>query len=175
MEYKQIKGFESLYSISENGDVSSLRREVGKRSMKNRIKPNGYVGIKLCKYGKQFHLSIHRLVAIHFIPNPLNLPEVNHIDGNKENNYYKNLEWVSSSDNQKHAFKLGLQVGRRGKDHCQSLPIFQLDLDGNLLREFESIKSVKRDLGFNIFGIIKCCKKEKKYNTAYGFKWEYKN
>lgn len=143
--------------------------------MKNRIKRNGYVGIKLCNKGKKFHLSIHRLVALHFIDNPNNYPEVNHKDGNKKNNHFTNLEWVTSSQNQKHAFKLGLQVGRRGKDHCQSIPIYQLDLEGNIVMEFDSIKSVKRELGFNTFGIIKCCKKEKKYKTAYGFKWKYKN
>ena len=51
----------------------------------------------------------------------------------------------------------------RSKDHSQSKPIVQLDLDGNIIRKFESIKQVQRELGFNTFGIIKCCKKEKKY------------
>lgn len=174
MTFRQIKGFEGIYSISENGKVSSIRRSLGKRLMKNRIKPNGYVGIKLCNNGKQFHLSIHRLVALHFVDNPNNYPEVNHKDGNKENNHYLNLEWVTSSENQKHAFRLVLQKVRKGKDHVQSIPINQLDLNGNFVKSWESIKQVKRELGFNTFGIIKCCKNEKRYKTAYGFKWEYK-
>lgn len=61
--------------------------------------------------------SVHRLVALAFIPNLKCLPEVNHIDGNKTNNYWANLEWVSTSDNQKHAFRLGLQKPRRGESN----------------------------------------------------------
>jgi hypothetical protein len=68
-----------------------------------------------------------------------------------------------------------LQKSKIGKDHAQSKSILQFDLNGNLIRRFESINQVKRELGFNSFGIIKCCKKEKKYNTAYKFKWEYDN
>jgi len=55
----------------------------------------------------------------------------------------------------------------------QSKAINQFDLDGNLIRTFESINQVKRELGFNSFGIIKCCKKQKRYKTAYKYKWEY--
>ena len=62
-----------------------------------------------------------------------------------------------------------------GKDHYRSKSVLQLNLNGNLIRKFESIKQIERELGFNSFGIIKCCKKEKKYNTAYKFKWEYDN
>ena len=60
-----------------------------------------------------------------------------------------------------------------GKDHAQSKSIFQIDLNGNVIRKFDSIKQVQRELGFNTFGIIKCCKKEKRYKTAYNYKWEY--
>lgn len=175
MEWKRIKGFEWRYSISEYGQIASIRRSLGKRLMKPRKKKNGYLEIKLSDSGKRHFFLIHRLVGLHFVPNPNNLPEINHKDGNKENNHYSNLEWVTSSENQKHAFRLGLQKVRRGKEHVQSIPINQLDLNGNFVKEWESIKQVKRELGFNTFGIIKCCKKEKRYKTAYGYKWEYKN
>lgn len=68
----------------------------------------GYLHAKLCKYGKCNHRTVHRLVAKVFIPNPNNLTQVNHIDGNKMNNRVDNLEWVSPSGNIKHAYETGL-------------------------------------------------------------------
>lgn len=128
---------------------------------------------KLFKDGKRHYFNVHRLVAETFLENELNKREVNHKDGNKANNNVNNLEWVTSSENQLHAFKNGLQKSKMGKDHAQSKSIFQIDLNGNVIRKFDSIKQVKRELGFNTFGIIKCCKKEKRYKTAYNYKWEY--
>ena len=61
----------------------------------------------------------------------------------------------------------------KDKDNNQSIKVVQLNLDGTLVKLWDSIKQIKREIGFNTFGIIKCCKKEKKYNTAYGYKWEY--
>lgn len=182
MEWKQIKGFEGLYEISDTGQVKSLgagnstdSRTKVVRILKTRIKKSGYEHVKLCKNGKNYHLTIHRLVALAFIDNPQNYREVNHIDGVKGNNHKGNLEWVSSSYNQKHAFKLGLQVPIRGENNKQSLKILQYDLNGVLLKEWESIKQVLREKGYNTFGIIKCCKNLPRYKTAYGFKWQYKN
>jgi hypothetical protein len=175
-----INGYEGLYKISNKGYVLSLGNGIStdprtkeKRVLKTQIKSNGYEQVKLCKEAKSNYFTIHRLVALHFIEKPKNKKEVNHIDGNKLNNNVKNLQWVTSSENQKHAFKTGLQKVRRGKDHQQSLKVNQLTLGGQLVNTFESIKSIKRILGFNTFGIIKCCKKEKRYKTAYGYRWEY--
>jgi hypothetical protein len=168
--WQNIEGFEGLYKVSTKGVVISLGKV---QEIKPRKKNNGYLQVKLSKEGKRFHLLLHRVVAKTFILNIDNKPEVNHIDGNKENNNLKNLEWVTSSENQKHAFKIGKQKAIKDIDNKQSIKIKQLDLDGNLVYQWDSINQVKREIGFNTFGIIKCCKKEKKYKTAYGYKWEY--
>ena len=99
------------YKISNLGRVWSIRRN---RFLKERISNCGYARVALAKNGTYKHLSIHRLVALAFIPNPENKPEVNHKDGNKLNNHVDNLEWNTSSENQKHAFKNGLQKTSKG-------------------------------------------------------------
>lgn len=179
--WKDIKGFENLYQVSSLGRIKSLGNgnSTDPRTkrviiMKLNVKKSGYVHIKLCKDNKGHYKSVHRLVADAFIPNIENKREVNHIDGNKLNNSVDNLEWVTSSENQKHAFNLGLQKVVRGSSHKQSKPIIQYNKDGSFVREWESIKQVLREKGYNTVGIIKCCKKEKRYKTAYGYKWEYK-
>lgn len=99
--WKPIKGYEGLYEISSLGRVRSLDRLVkgkwGKIKLTGKIlkgvkDKDGYLVITLSKDGKQKTFKIHRLVAIHFIPNPNNYKEINHKDENKENCKYKNLE-----------------------------------------------------------------------------------
>ena len=180
--WREIKGFETLYEVSDLGRVKSLgngmstdSRTKEVRIMKTRIKKTGYEHIKLCKEGGHKHTSVHRLVALAFLDKPVECTEVNHIDGVKANNQLSNLEWVTGSRNQKHAFELGLQVPIRGKNNKQSIPIIQMDLKGVHLREWDSIGDAVRALGKNKHGIISCCKNRHKSNTAYGFKWKYKD
>jgi hypothetical protein len=174
-----IEGYEGLYSVTTKGDVYSWGKgksftSDGKLKMiKHTIKANGYVQVKLFKNGERKYFNVHRLVAKCFIPNPENKREVNHKDGNKQNNEVSNLEWVTTRENQLHAFALGLQVAPRGKDSTCSIPINQYQKDGTFVKQWESINTLKREMGFNSFGIIGCCKMRKKYKTAYGFKWEY--
>lgn len=102
---KEIAGFEGLYTISDTGRITNMK--TGK--IKNQLLSNaGYYRVHLFKNGKGKICTVHRLVAQAFCPNPQNLPCVNHIDGNKLNNKSINLEWVSHSDNNKEAVKLGL-------------------------------------------------------------------
>jgi hypothetical protein len=93
-----------LYTITDKGEIYSGKLGIKLKPRKN---TNGYLIVTLDK--KQ--LSVHRLVALHFIPNPYNYPEINHKDGNKENNDITNLEWVSSEENKQHALKTGLRKG----------------------------------------------------------------
>lgn len=109
---KEIKGFKDYY-ITEDGKVFSKKRNIYLSPFK---KQGGYLRVSLFN-GKHNHKSIHRLVAEAFISNPNNYPEVNHIDGNKQNNNINNLEWCTPSQNQKHAFELGLQVKKYGEEH----------------------------------------------------------
>ena len=108
-----------------------------------------------------------------FIPNPENKPQVNHKDGNKLNNDISNLEWVTAKENCRHSVANGLYVAPKGINSKCSKQIEQRSIDDNLIKVWGSINEVKRQLGFNSFGIIKCCKKEKRYKTAYGYKWNY--
>lgn len=174
-----IPGYEGLYSITMKGDVyswgngKSFTSDGKLKYIKQSLKTNGYFQVKLFKDGVRKYYIVHRLVAKTFVPNPDNKPEVNHIDGNKQNNHASNLEWVTSRENQLHAFQLGLQKAPRGKDSNCSIPINQYQKDGTFVKTWESINTVKRELGFNSVGIIGCCKKRKRYKTAYNYKWEY--
>lgn len=115
-EWKDIEGYEGIYQISNLGNVKSLKYHKEKRIKSNKNR-NGYLKIGLILNGKRKHISIHRLVAKAFIPNPNSLPEVNHIDGNKENNKVENLEWNNRKQNSLHAYKTGLrQVTEKQKE-----------------------------------------------------------
>lgn len=116
--WKAIPGFERCYEASSLGQIRSLRQSKSHGGTKVRDIPllrkahlntSGYWHIGLQMNGRHYSISNHRLVALAFIPNPNNFPEVNHIDGNKLNNSIENLEWVSSRNNQLHAYKLGLR------------------------------------------------------------------
>lgn len=98
------------YLISKDGGVFSLKNN---RFLKSRVNENGYLSIML--RGKVY--KIHRLIAIAYIPNPLNKKTVNHIDGNKLNNSVKNLEWATHSENNKHAYISGLKSARHLRKH----------------------------------------------------------
>ena len=108
--WKPIKGYEGLYEVSNLGRVKSLKRWHHPREniLKNWFTTDGYCATTLSKNSKYKHIRTHRIVAQTFIPKEMNKEEVNHKDGNKLNNCVDNLEWVSSSENQKHAYKLGL-------------------------------------------------------------------
>lgn len=94
----------------------SIKKSIMCTPSNNNSKKYWRVQIQINNKGKQF--AVHRLVATAFIPNPLNLPQVNHIDGNKDNNHVSNLEWCTQSYNQKHAYDHGLKDIRKMSEHC---------------------------------------------------------
>ena len=129
-----VKGFEGLYEVDKLGNVYSLRNtNTLKLQAHNGKRPYYYVC--LCKGGKKKNFFIHRLVAQAFIPNPDNLPQVNHIDGDIHNNSKENLEWVTNARNTKHAYENHLRKSR-------VLWVF----DG---KEFVTLRSVCMLLGLN--------------------------
>lgn len=127
-------------------------------------RPDGYCMIFLYLNGKRKNKLIHRLVAEAFIPNKEYKKEVNHIDGNKQNNSVNNLEWVTPSENAKHAFKKKLNSHTRN--------ILQFDKDGNFIKQWDKISDVYNFLGIKDSGCISAvCKNKRK--TAYGYIWKY--
>ena len=106
---KPIAHFENRYLISENGQVFNLANNTSLTPIQN---PNGYFKVGLADgKGSWKQLSIHRLVAKHYLPNPYDYPQVNHKDGNKTHNHVSNLEWCDAVFNNNHALETGLRPG----------------------------------------------------------------
>lgn len=107
--WKDIKGYEGLYQISNYGRVKSFPNQKRKSIRILHFRKNGlYFQITLCKNSNQQAVFVHRLVAEAFIPNPNNFPIVNHLDGNPSNNKINNLEWCTQQQNMHHATINGL-------------------------------------------------------------------
>ena len=118
--WKDIKGYEGYYQISNKGRVKGLfrvvfhklkgQKTIPKKILKSAISSPGYYAVKLTKNGKNKLIRIHRLLALHFISNPQNKPEINHKNGIKTDNRIENLEWVTRSENNFHAYAIGLKI-----------------------------------------------------------------
>lgn len=110
---KEIKGYEGLYSADESGNIWSHRQ---RKFLKPWIIGHGYEMVMLYKDTTPKKFLTHRLIALTFVPNPENLREVNHKDGERRNNRPENLEWVTSKENKAHAWKAGLYTHRKLTD-----------------------------------------------------------
>lgn len=179
MQWKEIKGYEGYYEVSNTGLVRSVDRIItdsnGKQRFlrgnimkacesKNRDRNGtGYYVVNLRKSDGGKVIPIHRLVAETFIKNDNNLPTVNHIDGNKHNNIVSNLEWSSYSENNFHALHHNLRNPRRN-------PIAQKDMNGNFIGEYESVTEAARLTGISRGMISHCI--NNRANHAGGFAWE---
>lgn len=157
-EWRDIKGYEGLYQVSNLGKVRSLK--FGKSKIRNSYKDsNGYLQIDLWNKGKRKMFLVHRLVATAFIFNPYNLPEINHIDRNVTNNSVSNLEYCDRSYN--------VQYSKKAKR------IKQFDLQGNFIKEWKSSKEIERELHFPSSTIRACCRG--KFKTSHNYIWKYKD
>lgn len=186
-EWKDIKGYENYYQISNYGRVKSFiwfngHEYVHKEKI---LKPqnNKYLTVRLAKNKKIKQYTIHRLVAIHFIPNVNNKLYVNHKDGNKYNNKIDNLEWCSAKENTQHAYKNGLitRITNRKKTAILNnvknawkktrKRVNQYDLAGNFIKEYKSISEAGKINNIPFSNISSCCRKNVK--TAGGYQWQY--
>jgi hypothetical protein len=121
MNEKPVPGLPG-YTINENGDIFSYKGKKANGHKMATVTTNcGYVHVSLVyTQGQSKPFLVHRLVAQAFIPNKDNKPQINHIDGNKQNNHFSNLEWCTRAENQLHAFETGLQDRIQGEDHVSA-------------------------------------------------------
>jgi len=164
--WKDIPNYDGLYQISNLGRIKSLGGKSNHKKdiiMKQKLEKYGYMRISI----KNKSYLVHRLVAKAFIPNLENKRTVNHIDGNKLNNNFNNLEWATDSENLKHAYDNHLFKTMPGWKNRRK--IYQYDLQDNLIKEWESITVAENETG--ITNISRCCLSN--YRTAGNFKWKY--
>ena len=175
--WKDINGFEGIYQISDKGNIRSLDREIicsngsvrfqRGTEIKPYINKQGYRTVVLHNIGKHKMCRICRLVAEAFIPNPQNLPQVNHKDENKANDEKENLEWCTCLYNLTYN---NLHHRRNNKNNRKSKPVAQIKC-GKIIKVFPSIREVERVLGFQNGNISQCCNGKTK--TSYGYEWAY--
>ena len=165
-KYKDLYGYEGLYKISTNGDILKQNGNV----VLTHTSKNGYLIANLTKNKKVKTEYVHRLVALTFIQNELQLKTVNHIDGNKLNNEISNLEWATHSENTKHAFRTGLQNNRHPKpNHRKAVRAISV-IDGTT-RDFSGVSVAADALGIASQWVSACLGGRRK--TSKGWRWEY--
>ncbi len=173
--WKDCKHYEGLYEVSTLGRVRSLERYVANSDKSERLVPSriisqhagssGYLQVGLSKNGKTKYELVHRLVALAFVDNPDNLPQVNHKDECKTNNEASNLEWC----NRKYNMNYGTVKQRIGAKHKRR--INQYDLNSNYIATYNSQQEAARQTGISNVSIFYCC--SGRTNQAGGYKWQY--
>lgn len=173
-KWKSVAGYEGFYEVSDKGRVRSLDRFARNsrngdltRFVKGKIKKQteccGYLCVTLNRDGKWKAASVHRLVAVAFLDNPLNLPQVNHKDENKKNNRVENLEWCTCEYN----VNYGTRTERMAKTQSRAVIASK---DGRDCKRYPSLASTKAD-GMNPSNIKYAC--DGRFSTMYGFTWRW--
>lgn len=170
--WRPVVGFESLYEVSNFGRVRSLNyRQTGQVRVLKAGKNRKYLFVILYKNGLHKHFSVHRLVAMAFIPNPDNLPEVNHINESPWDNRVENLEYCSHLYNSQYGTR-GKRISKKNTNRYDcSKPVAQYTIDGKLVAIYPSVKEGARKtdiLSTSIYNQLRGLSK-----IAGGFLWKY--
>lgn len=167
-KWRPVVGFEGKYAVSDRGRVRSLHTG---RLLVQRLWNSGYPSVQLWAGNKAHSRSVHRLMGEAFLGLVHGL-QVNHIDGDKENNRLENLEIVTASENLKHAVHgLGFKPpALTGAENPNARPVDRLSLDGKLLCRYPSQSDAVRE-GFRASCITECCNGTQK--THKGFRWRH--
>lgn len=171
------------YEVSNLGRVRSIDRTVQRSDTGTKVKfkgiiqkcqvdKYGYVRVRLSVNNVKSSHRVHRLVAKAFIPNPDNLPQVNHIDGNKQNNATSNLEWINNSDNQIHALSTGLKVPKKGSEHSNFTgTVLAINTEGKIVATMNGNKEMEAN-GFDYRLVSACLKGKRKTHKGCSFRKE---
>lgn len=162
--WKDIPGYNGRYLVSNTGKIYS---QYLKREMKLSDRGNGYLFVRLCHNGKMKNSLVHRLVAFAFVPNPNGYIEIDHIDGNKENNVYTNLRYVSHLDNMRNPNTEPKRFEAIRKK--QGIPVIAF-LNGKRVGKYSCMMEAARDLGLSCSHIAKHLKGS--FSHVKGYKFE---
>lgn len=184
-QWKDIYNYEGIYQVSSAGRIKSLKRRGCKneRILTPHLNNNGYYFISLCRNGVCKNVTVHRLVALAFIPEVKDKLQVNHINGEKTDNRVSNLEWVNNREDVIHSFKTHPHYleNLRSEAYLNALnqrrkikPVNQYSLDGKLMRSFTSVRAASLATGVSKNEIYFVCSDKYPHRiSAGGFKWEW--
>lgn len=164
---KDVQGYEGHYCVDELGNIYSVKRGKARR-LRPFLNSRGYPTVSLCVNGKESYKTVHRLVATAFIPNRDNLPQVNHINGDKTDNRIENLEWVTAGDNQRHAYATGLKVPVYQSPKTMGRAVIRSD--GAI---FDSIRQAARATGCDHKHVSEICRGKGPNKTANGYSFAF--
>lgn len=157
----KLKGFEERYEIYNDGSIISLYTN---KPICQWVDNVGYLQVSLKKDGKKYYRRVHRLVAEHFIPNPNNSPQVNHIDGDKTNNNINNLDWVDNKSNTQHGYDNNLYHSKH-----RNIKVAVYTKFGKYINTYKSIRETAEKLNINRKTLSRILFDNKENNYDYNF------